>query len=187
MKQLGFLLIIAVFIFSVFDTNGQCFQLGGKELVKAGTGNRTKGILGTLYFATLYVPQELKGKPAKEVIEADRPMSVMMHIYSRLLTRERFTDAVNEGFVKASTTGYPTEKKDAFLKLFDSIEINKGDVIYLNYVPGEGLSPSYIPQGKGDAKLLGTIAGLEFKKALFAIWLGPNPVQESLKKALLGN
>jgi hypothetical protein len=30
------------------------------------------------------------------------------------------------------------------------------------------------------------VAGLEFKAALFAIWLGSSPVQESLKQGLLG-
>jgi hypothetical protein len=30
------------------------------------------------------------------------------------------------------------------------------------------------------------IAGLDFKQALYGIWLGNKPVQASLKKALLG-
>ena len=38
-----------------------------------------------------------------------------------------------------------------------------------------------------NSELLDTIAGLEFKKAFFGIWLSDNPVQKSLKKAMLGN
>jgi len=184
MKKLALFLMIPVLLL-VADAHS--FQLGGKELIKAGTGSRTKGILGTFYFATLYIPHELKGKFAPEVIEADMPMSVMMQIDSRLLTRERFIEAVNEGFAKASESGYPTERKAAFLKLFDSIEIKKGDIIVLNYVPGEGLSSQHKSKEAGSTRSLGTIAGLDFKKALFAIWLGPKPVQESLKKEMLGN
>jgi hypothetical protein len=37
-----------------------------------------------------------------------------------------------------------------------------------------------------NSELKGTIPGLEFKKALFAIWLGSNPAQESLKNDMLG-
>ena len=34
---------------------------------------------------------------------------------------------------------------------------------------------------------LGSIPGLELKKALFAIWLGDVPAQESLKQSLLAS
>jgi hypothetical protein len=184
MKKLMLFIMISALLIC---TDAQSFQLGGKELIKSGTGSRTKTILGTIYFATLYITQELKGKPAKEVIEADQPLSMVMQIDSRLLTRERFLDAVNEGFGRASESGYPAAKKDVFLKLFDVIEIKKGNIITLNYVPGEGVTAQYKSHDSDTVKVLGTIPGLDFKKALFAIWLGPKPVQESLKKALLGN
>ena len=32
----------------------------------------------------------------------------------------------------------------------------------------------------------GTIEGQDFADALFAVWLGPDPVQDDLKKALVG-
>ena len=31
-----------------------------------------------------------------------------------------------------------------------------------------------------------TIAGKDFANALFSVWLGPNPVEKGLKRALLG-
>ena len=34
--------------------------------------------------------------------------------------------------------------------------------------------------------LKGKIDGLDFKKALFGIWIGDDPVDETLKKELLG-
>ena len=34
---------------------------------------------------------------------------------------------------------------------------------------------------------VGTIEGRDFADALFAVWLGPKPVQDDLKKALSGN
>ena len=33
---------------------------------------------------------------------------------------------------------------------------------------------------------MGTIRGLDFKKALFAIWLGEKPADNSLKQGMLG-
>ena len=50
-----------------------------------------------------------------------------------------------------------------------------------NVISG-GVSPLRTPL----AKQIPAILGLDLKKALFAIWLGDSPVQESLKKALLG-
>ena len=37
-----------------------------------------------------------------------------------------------------------------------------------------------------NGKLLTTIRGLEFKKALFGIWLGEKPADKNLKKGMLG-
>jgi hypothetical protein len=37
-----------------------------------------------------------------------------------------------------------------------------------------------------NKKELGTIQGLNFKKALFGIWLGKDPADSKLKKAMLG-
>jgi len=48
-------------------------------------------------------------------------------------------------------------------------------------LPGKGT----VVTAKGTEK--GTIEGKDFADALFAVWLGPNPVQEDLKKALLGS
>jgi hypothetical protein len=38
-----------------------------------------------------------------------------------------------------------------------------------------------------NGKMLGTIEGLEFKKALFGIWLGNNPADKDLKAGMLGS
>jgi hypothetical protein len=44
-------------------------------------------------------------------------------------------------------------------------------------------SPSQIAL---NGKILGTISGLDFANAMLSIWLGPNPLDQTLKKALLG-
>ena len=56
-----------------------------------------------------------------------------------------------------------------------------GDLIVLTYVPGKGT----ILTARGQQK--GVVEGKDFADALFSVWLGGDPVQGDLKKALLGN
>ncbi len=187
MKRISVILMaLIVGLMLVPANNGHAIQLGGKELVKNGTGARTKFPLGTVYYASLYLPAEFKGKSAKEIIDADEPMSVILQIDSKFLSRDKFVSAVTEGFGKAAGSGYPTDKKDSFISLFNKIEIHRGDIIYLNYIPKTGIVASYKAQGGAKIETMGTVPGLPFKKALFAIWLGTNPAQDSLKNSLLG-
>ena len=60
-------------------------------------------------------------------------------------------------------------------------EAKKGMTITLDWLPGTGTQMTV------DGRLAGApIAGEDFYQALLSIWLGPKPVQEGLKKALLG-
>jgi hypothetical protein len=60
-------------------------------------------------------------------------------------------------------------------------EAKKGMAITLDWLPGTGTQMTV--NGKpGGAP----IAGEDFYRALLRIWLGPRPVQDDLKKALLG-
>jgi hypothetical protein len=156
----------------------------GQALVKNGSGVRTKSIFGTLYYLTLMVPAKIQGKDAKTIIEANEPMSMILLIDSRLVTRERFVETTSEGFAKAASAGYTSTSTKKFLDQFAKIKFSKGDVVYMNYTAA-GLSTQYKYKETGKLENLGTIPGLDLKKALYAIWLGSNPVQDSLKKALL--
>jgi hypothetical protein len=154
-----------------------------ESLVRRGTGIRTKPILGAVYELTLSVPESLKTADAKTLIEADQPMEFLLEIQSRLITRARFVEVTTEGFEKAARSGYPAAKKQAFLTQFSAIEFKKGDFVLMRYADG-ALATAY-RTAEGAETPLGSIPGLELKKALFAIWLGDVPAQESLKKSLL--
>jgi hypothetical protein len=185
MKKLGLFMIIAAILISLSASDGYAFQLGGKEMVKSGAGVRTRFILGTLYHLTLWLPASLKGKSDKEIIEANQPMSFVLVLESKLVTRERFVETTAEGFNKAASSGYTSAKKQAFLDQFNKVKFEKGDIVNMSYTPA-GLTTSYKYVKTGKTEVLGVIPGLDLKKALFAIWLGSNPAQESLKKDLLG-
>jgi hypothetical protein len=182
MKRLVLILFISALCMTFFALDVQSLKLGGKELVINGSGERT--ILGTMYIATLWVTDQLKGKSGKEIIEANEPMSVVLVLDSILITRERFVSTTKEGFAKSASSGYASAKTQMFLDQFNNVEFKKGDVVSLNYTKA-GLVTQIKPIKTGVVETLGSIPGLDLKKALFAIWIGPNPVQESLKAALL--
>ncbi|MGD2038743.1 MAG: chalcone isomerase family protein [Desulfobacterales bacterium] len=58
--------------------------------------------------------------------------------------------------------------------------VRPGDRYALTYVPGRGTELTLNGQPKG------VIEGEDFAKALFSIWLGPEPINRSFKDQLLG-
>ena len=154
-----------------------------ESLVRRGSGIRTKPILGAVYELTLSVPESFKTADAKTIIEADQPMEFVLEIQSRLITRARFVEVTTEGFEKAARSGYASPGTQAFLAQFSAVEFKKGDFVLMRYADG-ALATIY-RTADGAETPLGTLPGLELKKALFAIWLGDVPAQESLKQSLL--
>ncbi|MDV2080438.1 chalcone isomerase family protein [Marinobacter xestospongiae] len=148
------------------------------ELTLNGAGTRSKWFMD-LYVGGLYTPQ--KASDATAVINADEPQAITLHIISGLITSEKMTSATLEGFESATGGNLAPIQSDvnAFLDVF-SEEIKEGDVFDLVYLPGEGVRVLK----NGDARA--TVGGLEFKKALFGIWLSDEPAQEDLKQKMLG-
>ncbi len=185
MKRLSLLVIIAACVLSLSVPGMSAdVMIGGKKMVKNGSGVRTKSIFGTLYYLTLYVPANLKAKDGKTIIEANEPMGLVLVLDSSLVTRERFVETVTEGFAKSASSGYSSPKTKAFLSQFDKIKFTKGDIVSMTYTPA-GLITQFKYKETGKLETLGSVAGLDLKKALFAIWLGAKPVQDSLKASLL--
>jgi len=170
-------LVVAAMVMPVF-----AWQLGGKDMVRRGTGARSKAFL-TVYYASLYVPAELRAVNAQQVIDADQPMSIIMRIDSRLVSRDSFVSAVRGGFAKV---GYASSKVQQYLNMFNGIEIIKGDVFYQNYVPGTGVTVVYKSKKTGQSRTLGTVSGLDFKKAFWGMFLGSNCIDSGLRSGMLG-
>lgn len=156
----------------------ETYKADSTELALNGAGTRSKFFMD-LYIGSLYVPQAQQDGNA--VIEADEPQAITLHIISGMITSDRMTEATMEGF-EASTGGdmAPVQAEiDQFMSVFKE-EIKEGDVFELVYVPGEGVKVLK----NGEQK--DTVGDLEFKKALFGIWLSDEPAQKSLKKKMLG-
>ena len=150
----------------------------GQALYLNGEGPRKKAFL-TIYDTALYLTE--KGSDAKAIVEADHAMAVNLVIQSKLATASRISEAFREGL--ESSTGGDTEaiedQTQTFLGVFDQ-GVVKGDTFQFLYVPEAGTK--IIKNGDVAAD----IEGLEFKQALFGIWLSENSISDKLKKQLLG-
>jgi hypothetical protein len=153
-------------------------MVGDSNLELNGAGIREK-MWFDLYSGGLYLTE--KASDANNIVNADRPMAIKLHITSKLITSDKMISAINDGF-DASTNGN-TSAIAADIKKFTgffSAEIVKNNVFDITYQPGVGVVAFK------DGKELGTIKGMEFKKALFGIWLGNKPGDDDLKDNMLG-
>lgn len=144
-----------------------------------GAGIRTK------FFFNLYVGALYLKAPRSEgsaLVKADEPMAIRLHVLSKLITSEKMEKATREGFVQSTegNTAKIEDRIETFIAVFKEEEIAKGDVFDLIYLPGQG---TLACKNQG---VLATVPGLDFKKALFGIWLSDHPVQTSLKQGMLG-
>jgi hypothetical protein len=151
----------------------------GKTMQLNGAGVRTK-LFFDLYVGSLYL--ENKNSDAQAIITQDTPMNIRLHMLSSLITSKKMESATRDGFEKSIGKADATmqENIEKFIAVFHE-EIVKNDQFDLVYIPNKGV---HIYK---NGNLKETIVGLDFKQALFGIWLGEDPAQTSLKKSMLGN
>ncbi len=155
-------------------------KIGAKTLLLNGAGLRTKTILAIkIYAGGLYL--EKKNSDPDDIISADRPMAIKMNFIYNGVSAKKIVNTWNEGFEKYSPrlSGSLQEKVNKFNSFFTE-EVNRGDTFDIIYLPGKGVAVHV----KGELK--GVVEGLEFKKALFSIWLGSDPCDKGLKAGMLG-
>lgn len=153
-------------------------EVDGQTLALRGAGIRKRLFL-KLYVAALY--SETDGDGAA-VAAADEAMMIRLAIRSDLVTRNKMVDALKDGFEK-STGGNTAPVQvgiDTMLAAMPN-DIDPGDVYDLVYVPGGGTTLT------GNGSTLAEVDGLDFKEALFGIWLSNDPVQLDMREAMLGN
>lgn len=148
------------------------------ELKLNGAGTRSKWFMD-LYVGGLYVPETIDDGVA--VINADEPQAITLHIISGMITSDRMTEATLEGFESATDGDMAAiqDDVDRFMSVFEE-EIKEGDVFDLVYLPSEGV------RVLKNGEVRDTVGDLEFKKALFGIWLSDTPAQKDLKARMLG-
>ena len=153
-------------------------EYGEAKLILNGHGTRVKFFMKA-YEGSLYL--ESANSNAEEIINNDVPMSIRMDVISSLVTPDAMKTALNEGLEKSTgnNTG-PIMKEINQLNSILKSEVGAGDFYEFTYLPDSGI------QVLKNSTYIDTIPGINFKKAFFGIFLSSNPVQKSLKKAMLG-
>lgn len=152
-------------------------RAGEHTLVLNGAGQRRKMFVDA-YIACLYILKP-DHDPAR-ILAADEPQAVIMHVTSDMMTRQRLTAALPKDLARAVGGDLDPirARTGQLLEMFDQ-EVSSGDVFTLIYLSEQGTQIWHNEQFKGN------IEGLDFKQALFGIWLSENPTQNSLKQDLL--
>ena len=164
---------------------GQTFdarvRVGGQDLLLNGVGLRAVAWLKG-YAAGLYLPQ--KSGSADTVLAMPGPKRLQLRMLQQVSTQE-FVKAFDRG-VKRNTPEADLPALTARMQQFDAIvsalgTVRKGDVVDLDFVPGQGLLFVHNGKRRGDA-----VQGEDFYAALLRSFVGDKPYDAKLKAGLLG-
>lgn len=157
----------------------ESIKLGKNNLLLNGAGQRSKYYID-LYIAALYLTN--KTQDPQKIIDANEPMLIQVHVISNLISSENLTRGTMEGFTK-STKGKTEAIQPQIDQFLDSFKekIDIGDVFEIVYLPNKGVT---VIKNRKLVKRMDV--DLNFKKALFGIWLSDKPAQKSLKEKMLG-
>jgi Chalcone isomerase-like len=155
--------------------------MGGQKLLLNGAGMRIRAIFN-VYAAALYTSRKVSKN--EDVLKTDLPKR--MHLVSQrdlkgdefgsLFAKAMENNASREEFAKSVTSVMKMGQVFA-----DARDFKKGDVILVDYLPARGIIITHKGKQMGDP-----FVGNEFHTLMFKIWFGPKPVDEALRKALLG-
>jgi len=150
----------------------------GRTLVLNGMGLREATILKVrVYVAGLYL--EARSSDPGQIMASEGTKRLLMH-FVRDVGRGNLVEAWKEGFAKSAGPGLAALQDR--LATLDGwmVDVKRGDTLAFTQIPGRGV----VVEVKGQAK--GTLAGGDFARALWGIWLGDQPPNPGLKKGLLG-
>ena len=153
-------------------------RIADTELALSGAGLRQRFIFD-VYAMGLYV-RDAKADP----ILQPGPKRIAIHML-RDVDADAFTQALVDGMRPNHDTATMQALEPRIAELSAVMaslkQAKKGMAIMLDWLPAAGTQMTVNGKPAGAA-----IAGEDFYQALLRIWLGPKPVQDDLKKALLG-
>lgn len=151
-------------------------SIAAKELQLNGMGVRKRRVFFSVYVVGLYL--EMPTHDPRAAIATDTTKRIAL-VMLRDVSREAFVEAMERGIERNSGPAMPVlrERLDRMKRAVP--DLKEGDEIYLTYLPGIGT----LLRGPGNEM---KIPGKDFYDALLAGWLGPKPVDRSLKRELLG-
>jgi hypothetical protein len=158
----------------------QTAQVGNATLQLNGAGMRSKNFFD-IYICSLYLTQ--KQTSAEAVFADNHERRISMHLVYQLGSNrllKAFKDGIEANHSPAELAALTSQLKQ-MEQIFNTVDhVKIDDVITIDYLPATGTQINL------NGKLLGIVLGPEFYRALLKIWLGNEPVQVDLKKAMLG-
>ena len=153
----------------------ETYVANGKTLQLAGTGLlRYWGFKA--YTGALYLEKEA----AVDDVLSDRAKRLELE-YFRAIKGEDFGPATDK-FIAKNVDAATYERLRPQIEYHNSLyeDVEPGDRYSLTYIPGRGTELAL----NGEPK--GIIEGTEFAAAVFSIWLGSKPINNSFKNQILG-
>jgi hypothetical protein len=156
-------------------------RVANTDLTLNGAGLRKRAFF-QVYAIGLYLPQ--KSSTPAAVLEQQGPKRIAIHML-RDVGADAFTEALADG-IRANHSEAVAKALEPRIKELAAImaelkEAKKGMAIALEWQPPTGTVMLVNGAARGKP-----IAGEDFYRALLRIWIGDKPVQDDLKKALLG-
>jgi hypothetical protein len=151
------------------------YEWSGVQLRLNGVGLLRYRIFLKGYVAALYLGEEVGAERAL----ADVPRRLEIE-YFWSIPAGVFAKATRDGIsrnVDPATVARIGDQIDQLNRLYE--DVAPGDRYALTYVPGVGTELAL------NGESLGVVEGVDFSAALFAIWLGEQPLDEPLRDRLL--
>ena len=156
-------------------------RIANTELTLNGAGLRKRAFF-QVYAIGLYLPE--KKTAAVDAIGAAGSKRVVIHML-RDVGADQFSDALMDGMKdnhsEAEMKAIEPRAKQLAAIMGEMKEAKKGMRITLDWLSAAGTTVTVNGKAAGLP-----ILGEDFYRALLKIWLGDKPVQDDLKKALLG-
>ena len=154
-------------------------KVGASDLVLNGAGLRSKLFI-KVYIGALYVSEKSASPVA--LLDATTPRRMTMRML-RDIDSDTLYGALWDGLkdnnceAELAALKMPIEQFAEIMKKIGTAK--NGDTVTLDFA-GDGVAVGF----NGTAR--GKVASGAFARSLLKVWLGDNPVDSSLKKALLG-
>ena len=157
-------------------------SVSGSDLLLNGAGVRSKFGLAKVYVAGLYLPA--KSSNADGIV-ADKKARRVVLVMKRDVDADKMLEAFHAG-IAANSTGPEMEALKPKIAQLDNVfkavkEARENDRIALDIGADGGVKITINGQAKD------TISGPDIGPAMLKIWLGKKPVQDDLKKSMLGS
>jgi hypothetical protein len=145
-------------------------------MVLNGVGIKTLWRVVKVSVAALYLGEGV----APSAVLSDVPKRLEIEYFQAISGGDfaRLTERLLEKNVDTTTLRSLRPRIDRFNSLY--VDVKPGDRYALTYVPGRGTILAL------NGHEIGEIEGEDFAAAVFAMWLGQQPLSDSLKRDLLG-